>query len=293
MKRKIIAVLVWLVVLSLIIPAVGMNAVGEKGGNGKGNGGKGNSGAKNNYLIVESSASGVSDGAVRIRSSNGKISWEMTELNTPCEAEMLGNGNRLIAETYAMRVIEVDPLGNVVKTVSTETIYGITVLDDGNYLLAGLDGVWEVDSITGEVLWDYPLFFAYDAIKLPDNTYVITDFDSNIVLQVDIYENIIKTYTGCYGISFINPTDIDLLSNGNYLISDYNNRRTVELNPNGAPEWQYNAGGPIHDSDRLPNGNTLITDATNERVYEVDYYGKRTWQLRRLQFPNNIDLLPA
>jgi hypothetical protein len=291
MKRKTIAFLVWLVVLSIIVSAVGIsiNAVAPKGGNGKKDNGNGN--VKNNYLIVESSASGVSDGAVRLRSSNGKILWEMTGLTTPCDAEMLDNGNIVIAETYYPRVIVVDPTDNSYITISTRQIYGITVLENG-YLLAGPGGVQEVTS-TGAEVWFYSLFFPYDAIKLPDNTYVITDFNANVVMQVDINKNIIKTYTGCYGISFSSPADIDLLSNGNYLISDYDNQRTIELNPNGAPEWQCSADGPNHDSDRLPNGNTLITDAWNDRVYEVDYYGKRVSQLKRIQFPNNIDILPA
>lgn len=287
MKRKIIAILVWLVVFSLIIPAVGMNALGAKGGNGNG---KGNGKAKNNYLIVESSASGVSDGAVRIRSSNGKIQWEMTGLTTPCEAEMLTSGNILIAETYAMRVIEVDPLGTIVNTVSNEAIYGITVLDDGNYLLAGLDGVWEVTS-TGSVVWSHPMHWAYDAVKLSDGSYVITDFTDDRLIQVNPETHVETVIFN----DLLDPTDVDLLENGNYLVSDYNNRRTIEVNPGppGFIYWYYNTAGSVHDSDRLPSGNNLITDAHAGKVFEITPQGKRVWQLKNLQYPMNIDILPA
>jgi hypothetical protein len=68
------------------------------------------------------------------------------------------------------------------------------------------------------------------------------------------------------------------LPNGNTLITDSNNSRIVEVDPNDNVVWQYftNTGANSNAAPlptralRLKNGNTIISDQFNARVIIID-----------------------
>jgi hypothetical protein len=76
-----------------------------------------------------------------------------------------------------------------------------------------------------------------------------------------------------------NPNSAELLANGNILIADENNNRTIEVNRAGQIVWSYSQGLAFAAfASRLPNGDTLITDSGHARILEVSPDNKIVWQ---------------
>jgi subtilase family serine protease len=86
----------------------------------------------------------------------------------------------------------------------------------------------------------------------------------------------------------IMPWDVERLSDGNTLITEYGNNTVIEVTFAGEIVWQYGNGTagsgenqldhPI-DAERLSDGNTIITDRDNNRVIEVNNTGTIVWEM--------------
>ncbi|MHA1750811.1 MAG: hypothetical protein ACTSWR_08445 [Candidatus Helarchaeota archaeon] len=62
------------------------------------------------------------------------------------------------------------------------------------------------------------------------------------------------------------------LSNGHTLVCDSENNRVIEIDKNGKLIWEYRDKKLrwVRDCDLLPNGNLLITDSNNNRIIEIN-----------------------
>ncbi len=87
------------------------------------------------------------------------------------------------------------------------------------------------------------------------------------------------------------PQDAERLSNGNTLIAEYATGRVFELDKDEIKIWQKGGLGLPVDAERLPNGNTLITEFSTQRVIEVDKDLNIVWEKTGLSSPFDAERL--
>jgi len=207
---------------------------------------------------------------VREVTGDKKIVWEYTTSGEVWGCQRLPNGNTLVAECTAKRLIEVDRKGEIVKIVPVEsggnTHMGMRharKLANGNYLVALLDdkAVWEYDS-SGKMIRE---------IKVPDVAFSVIRLDNG---------NTVIGYRG--GVIEVDPKD----------------KVVWHLTQKDVPDvklyW-------ICCIQRLPNGNTVVgnwfihkrrTDSTP--FFEVTPDKKVVWKVtmhKRMFDPASIQIL--
>jgi hypothetical protein len=189
---------------------------------------------------------------------------------------------------------------------------GVTRLPNGNVLITDTGGanytttdsaVIEVDA-AGNVVWLYaePMAFAHSANLYSDGSILITDTGNDRVFRVNREGEIIWTSddwgggsgTLTDGSHLDYPNDAELLDNGNLLLGDRNNDRSIEVTEQGEVVWIYDQLARPHNPDRLANGNTMISDSERNTVIEVDPAGNIVWEFGGddvLYWPRDADRL--
>jgi hypothetical protein len=218
------------------------------------------------------------------------------------------DGNRLISDQFNNRIVEIDPLKNIVWTFGSGdgtlcnpgpgTIIGpndVERLANGETLMPGtgdpgpnppacVDNRVIIVDRNGHIVFQYgkagvtgsgpdelnvPVFAVEDKF----HNILITDQGNNRVILVNRKKHILFNF-GAGVLS--NPNSAEPLPNGHYLIADENNSRVLEVNRAG--KIVATIGPQINSSvtlnivafaSRLPNGDTLITDSGNNRVLEI------------------------
>lgn len=191
---------------------------------------------------------------------------------------------------------------------------GVHRLPNGNTLVA--DGgdeqqegseILEIDQ-NGQVVWNCRagLRFAHSAEPTDDGTILVADTTNNRIVRIDRSGHITfssdewSNGTGKLsdGTHLDYPNDAHALPSGNYLITDRNNDRCLEVDSAGKVVWEYREGVKRpHNADPLPNGNVLIADSDHNRVIEVDSQGNQVWsygdndESDSLNWPRDADRL--
>lgn len=132
------------------------------------------------------------------------------QLNNPNSAEVLDNGDVLIADENNNRVIEISPGGRLMQTF---TAHG---------------------SVSGAAF----------ASRLPNGDTLITDSNNNRIVEVDNGDNVVWQYftnTGPGSNAAPLPTRAVRLRDGDTLISDQFNDRVFEITPSGQIVFQQGA----------------------------------------------------
>lgn len=145
-----------------------------------------------NFLIAQHSP-----GIIKEVNHGKETVWEYTTGGSACDAIRLPNGNTLIA--YANNVDEVTPDKEVVWSYTGNQIYGMSVVENGNILVAQLNGnVQEINRDTKDVVWEYATSNPVDAIRLPNGNTLVTS--NNKFLEVTPEKEIVWERGGCsYG----------------------------------------------------------------------------------------------
>lgn len=177
-------------------------------------------------------------------------------LNTPDDAYMLPNGDVSVADIKNMRILFVNPKGQIVKQ------YG--------------NGAWNHTP---------PLSFASPNgdTPLPDGGTLVTEINGSFADRLD------KNGKLMYSVHFKDvtyPSDTQLLPNGNLLTVDYSTPgRVEEVTPKGDVVWEYfqkGGSGMLSCPSlafRLPNGNIAVNDDKRDRVLIIDpKTNKIVWQ---------------
>lgn len=73
------------------------------------------------------------------------------------------------------------------------------------------------------------------------------------------------------------PWDVDVLTDGTLLVTEFSLSRVRKLSPSGETLWTFEGLKNPYRADPLPNGNVLIADTFNSRVIEVDAAGTVVW----------------
>lgn len=153
-------------------------------------------------------------------------------------------------------------------TLVTETGDGLILLLDENY-----NTVSTVHALSDGSVLIYP----NNADWITDDTVMVTDRDSNRVMEIALSGDILWQYGG-EGV-LLGPHSGRRLANGNTLISDSGNNRIVEVNRAGKTVWGYS--GTLdwpRGVERLSNGNTLIVSSYEGVVLEVTSSGATVWK---------------
>jgi HEAT repeat protein len=205
---------------------------------------------------------------------------QIDRLDFPLDAQLLPNGNVLVAEHNGNRVTERNAKNEIVWEKPIEGPLAAQRLPNGNTFIASRSQLIEVnrdgkdlpsiDRPNGELIMK--------AKKLPSGEIaLITQLGTTRFVLLDDKGHEIRGF----------PVDlrysggrIEVLPNGNLLMPEAGNNRVVELDKSAAVVWEVAAEQPIA-AVRLPNGHTLITSMSEHRAVEVDRDGKEVWEYRQ------------
>lgn len=176
----------------------------------------------------------------------------------------LPDGRVMIAETTALRIIEIDRSGRLLKAISmkverphphTDTRL-VRKLATGNYLACheGDGCIREYDADSGEVVWEYevPMFGrpaapghgpeafgnkAFAAVRLPSGNTLITTGNGHRVIEVTPGKEIVWQLvpSDLEGITLAWLTTLEVLENGHYVVGNCHagpgNPLLIEIDP--------------------------------------------------------------
>jgi len=176
------------------------------------------------------------------------------------------------------------PQGLLQPLLALTAAQGLWVLDSGlNRLYLLSSETLQVETFIGswgEIQLIQPQGLAMGA----DQSLWLLNSGAGQILHLDPAGNLLEQFS--HGRA---PSSLQILANGNLLVSDSRQHTVSELLPTGELIWQY--GTPRRfgraenqlfvpeDAKRLENGNTLIADTGNNRVLEVSPEGRITWAL--------------
>jgi len=132
---------------------------------------------------------------------------------------------------------------------------------------------------------------------------IIADQGNCRVVELDVNGTAVWQY-GTTGVKGSGPDQLgqpaweaQRLVGGNTLITDTENQRVIEVDPQKAIVWQYGDTGSSatlffpRDAERLANGNTLIADTDHWRILEVDAQKTTVWEYSGVNLPTDADRL--
>jgi hypothetical protein len=187
-------------------------------------------------------------------SPDWKTVWEY-QVKGAYSAEKLKNGNYLISRNGPNEVIEVTPQKKVVWIMRLKSCINARPLANGNILVAGhiAKSVYEI-SRDHKIVWSYDVKGnCYDAHRLPNgNTLLATNKG---VYEVTPDKNEVWSYELKQIFYGIQPLPNGNILLANYSVAT---GRVDEITREKKIVWTYKAKRPF-DVFRLSNGNTLVT----------------------------------
>ncbi len=210
---------------------------------------------------------------VKILNEDRSVVWRY-RVAGPMGAEMMANGNILVAAQGGRKVMEVTPSGQVAWEYTVQARRA-SPLPNGNILIADAAGtrVIEVAKENNEIVWEHQTQLrSHAASRLPNGNTLITT--QRKVEEVTPAGEVVWEWEGG-----INLSNAQRLNNGNTLVADH--RRVVELSPEKEAVWEFNTA-QVFDAVRLPNGHTLI--ASDSRIIKVAQSGRIVWEQSGLRF---------
>jgi hypothetical protein len=202
------------------------------------------------------------------------VRWKVSiPVGYPVDAHLIAGSRILVAEYQANKVTERDLKGDVKwEYFCGGNPFSVQRLPNGNTFIAMQARLIEVDRNKKEV-WSYqrPSSDLIRAKKLPTGEVVfITNQGVNSTCyRMDARTQKINQQFRVTPVQMLFGS-MDVLPNGNILVTHYNNQRVHEYNKDGGL-----VGNPIqlqwaNSVVRLPNGNKLVTSYNQRQVYEYN-----------------------
>jgi hypothetical protein len=199
-----------------------------------------------------------------------QVRWKI-EINTyPVDAQMIGSTRVMVAEWQGNRVTERDLKGEIQWEYNCGAApFTVQRLPNGNTFVAMQGRLIEVDRNKNTV-WSYqrPAADLQRAKKLPNGEVAFITNTGSYTRMDARTQKINKQFN-------VQPPQIifgnmDVLANGNVLVTHYNQSRVGEYNQDGAQ-----VGDPLNIAlpnsvVRLPNGHNLITSYQQRKIYEFN-----------------------
>lgn len=223
------------------------------------------------------SANGMPAGKVWETARLGSPRWTITGFLGAMDAQLLPNGNVLVAENSANRVTERDKDSNV----KWEYRLGgnpVTCqrLPNGNTFIASYHHITEVDA-QGKKVYEHgrgAAAYIFGAHKAKNGRVVYMTGQGTVVeLDAPTGKELRTLELGANG----GWCGIEALASGRYLVATMNNNQVREIDAQGKTHWQANYPG-VFRASRMPNGHTLVASMTTKKVAELDRNGQIRWE---------------
>jgi hypothetical protein len=221
---------------------------------------------------------------------DGKTRWEITDLNYPTDAQVIGPNRVLITEYRGRQISERNFKGDVLwrKEFSTY-VFSARRLANGHTLVNLRNQLVELDR-SGREVFSYTSRsgIIMSAGKMRNGQTVVVEHSGECI-HLDERGRAVKTISvGMSGLWTIG-SHADILPNGNVVIPDYSRNKVVEYDASGRKVWEVSANRPTGVM-RLPNGNTLVTSRLSRGVEEFDRGGRSVWQYQSDNTGSNLTL---
>jgi hypothetical protein len=218
--------------------------------------------------------------------SLGRLVWAYIKCDVPFlhTARRLANGNTLMSSSYGNKVIEVNPRGDTVWTISSGLAYPNDAfrLATDNTLITDRDND-RVIEVTPQrnIVWSYStLSHPHNGSRLANGNTLVCDGHNNRVLEITPSGTIYWQY----GTNLDWARCAQRLPNGNTLIADSYHDRVIEVTGLGMIVWSADSLPTPYTAQRLANGNTVVSAGT--QVVELDTAGRVVWQ-----YPNTVPVM--
>jgi len=220
-------------------------------------------------------------GRVIMLDSSNNILWKIDNLQFPLDAQILPDEKVLVAEHQGNKVTERNKKGEITWEKKIDGPLAVQKLEDGSIFIASKSNIVFVDQ-KGKEISEFtppnnePIMKANIAsngdiclvLSTPQGNAKFVRFDKN-KKQLVSYDIDVRTSGG----------KVDILPNGNSLITEVYGNRVIEFNNDGKEVWNFECEQPVA-AVRLPNGNTLVTSMTQMKALEVDPKGKEIWSYK-------------
>ncbi len=220
-------------------------------------------------------------GRIIMLDSSNNILWKIDNLQFPLDAQIISDDKVLVAEHQGNKVTERNKKGEITWEKKIDGPLAVQKLEDGSIFIASKSNVVFVDQKGREISEftppnNEPIMKANIAsngdiclvLSTPQGNAKFVRFDKN-KKQVVSYDIDVRTSGG----------KVDILPNGNSLITEVYGNRVIEFNNEGKEVWNFECEQPVA-AVRLPNGNTLVTSMTQMKALEVDPKGKEIWSYK-------------
>lgn len=243
---------------------------------------------------------------VEVDTSTDTIVWQYDASQSPDNAnrkvevhafQRLPNGNTMIAESGAARIIEVDSSGKVVHQIRLKVAAPhphrdtrlVRQLENGNYLVCHEgDGMLREYTRDGQEVWNYPVPLfgrkpadghgpeafgnqCFSALRLANGNTLLTTGNGHSVLEVTPSKEIVWQLepADLPGITLAWVTTLQQLPNGNLVLGNCHageeNPQIIEINRDKQVVWQF------RDFQRFGNSltNTQILTTNGAKIVAV------------------------
>jgi outer membrane protein assembly factor BamB len=220
-------------------------------------------------------------GKVIMLDSSNNILWKIDGLQFPLDAQILTDETVLIAEHQGNKVTERNKKGEILWEKKIDGPLAVQKLEDGSIFIASKSNVVFVDQ-KGKELSEFTPPNAEPIMKANiasngDLCLVLSTLQGNAkFMRFDKNKKTVASYDIDVRTS---GGKVDILPNGNSLITEVYGNRVIEFNNEGKEVWQFECEQPVA-AVRLPNGNTLITSMTQMKALEIDPKGKEIWSYK-------------
>lgn len=213
---------------------------------------------------------------------NKKVKWKLPlEDSYPVDAQVIPDrpGEVLIAEYQRARICIRETTNSSNKVLWEKQVGGnpiaVQAFAGGKVLVVLQNRILEIDRDTGDerVLLQRPNHDIFRAKKARTGELIVVT-NTGSLIRTDPKGNLLKTFQ-VPGIPILFG-NIDILSNGNVLVPDFQQQRVVEYDTSGTMVNQFATPWPS-SAQRLPNGNTLVASQNTQRVVEYNRSGQEVW----------------
>jgi hypothetical protein len=205
---------------------------------------------------------------------DGKRLWTITAQG-PMDAQVLPGNRVLIAEQEAKRVTERDFKGNIIwEYTTTEDTINCKRLPNGNTWIGTRYTVMEVRP-DKTVVYSHRLSEQYmHAVRRLSNGGAVGITSTGVIHEMNADGKKVRganvPHEGTWG-------DVDVLPNGNYLVSNYANGFVREVDQTGKTIRQVKTS-PATGVERLPNGQLLVSGGELAQI--IDWNGRVQWSTK-------------
>ncbi len=187
--------------------------------------------------------------------------------------------------------------GSVEWEFAVQTPQDCWMLPNGNVLVCYRNGAKEI-SRAKEVVWEYRApkeAQCHSCQPLPGGHVLVAECGMSRLVEVGRNGQVAKeikvaSQAKNMGHQFRGTRQT---TDGHYWVCLMDEKKIVELSPEGALLQEIPVDGFPHAAIKLPDGHLLVTLGTTGRVIELDQHLKIVWQIDQKEVPGNPLRLPA